>query len=102
VLRDGEYEHITEATIDTDWEGDDNYHRSLRATATTAKGTYEIEGTVLNLVPLRNRRTAPDGEQMMTRISEGMTEWRCDGKVGYGLSEYLDQIIDGQPVGLSG
>jgi hypothetical protein len=21
------------------------------------------------------------------------------GKVGYGLSEYLDQIIDGQPVG---
>jgi hypothetical protein len=30
-----------------------------------------------------------------------MTEWRCDGKVGYGLSEYLDQIVDGQPVGLS-
>ena len=102
ILRDGEYEHITEATIDTDWEGDDNYHRALRATATTAKGTYEIEGRVLNLVPLRNRRTSPDGEQLLTRISEGMTEWRCDGRVGYGLSEYLDQIIDGQPVGLRG
>jgi hypothetical protein len=30
-----------------------------------------------------------------------MTEWRCDGKVGFGLSEYLDQMIDGQPVGVS-
>ena len=24
-----------------------------------------------------------------------------EGKVGYGLSEYLDQIIDGQPVGIA-
>jgi hypothetical protein len=29
-----------------------------------------------------------------------MTEWKCDGRVGYGLSEYLDQIIDGRPVGV--
>jgi hypothetical protein len=28
-----------------------------------------------------------------------MTEYRCDGLVGYGLSEYLDQIVDGQPTG---
>ncbi len=41
----------------------------------------------------------PEGEQLVTRISEGMTEWRCDGRTGYGLSEYLDQIIDGKPVG---
>jgi hypothetical protein len=52
---------------------------------------------VLNLIPLRNRR---DG--MVTRISEGLTEWTlADGRVGYGLSEYLDQIIDDQPVGLA-
>ena len=38
---------------------------------------------------------------LVTRISEGMTEWTLDdGRVGYGLSEYLDQIIDGKPVGL--
>jgi hypothetical protein len=48
---------------------------------------------------LRNRRQTPDGDMLVTRISEGMTEWRCDGKVGFGLSEYLDQIVDGQPVG---
>jgi hypothetical protein len=28
-----------------------------------------------------------------------MTEYRCDGKIGYGLSEYLDQIVDGRPTG---
>jgi hypothetical protein len=28
-----------------------------------------------------------------------MTEYRCDGRVGYGLSEYLDQIVDGRPSG---
>ena len=51
---------------------------------------------MLNLIPLRNRR---DG--LVTRISEGLTKWTLeDGRVGYGLSEYLDQIVDGQPVGL--
>jgi hypothetical protein len=55
---------------------------------------------VLNLVPLRNRRTSPDGTELLTRISEGLTEWHCEGEVGFGLSEYLDQIVDGSPVGL--
>jgi hypothetical protein len=53
---------------------------------------------------LRNRRQTPDGEWLTTRISEGMTQWTMvsdehKGKVGYGLSEYLDQIIDNTPVG---
>jgi hypothetical protein len=39
---------------------------------------------------------------LVTRISEGMTEWTMsDGRTGYGLSEYLDQIIDDEPVGLA-
>jgi hypothetical protein len=53
----------------------------------------------MSLIPLRNRRRTPDGEDLMTRITEGMTEYTCDGQVGYGLSEFLDQIVDGQPVG---
>ncbi|HEY3831993.1 MAG TPA: hypothetical protein VGO03_06845 [Acidimicrobiia bacterium] len=101
ILRNGEYELIEHAEISTDWTGADCYHESLRATARTAKGEYEISGSVIQLIPLRNRRTAPDGEQLVTRISEGMTEWHCDAvdRPGYGLSEYLDQIIDGRPVG---
>ena len=99
VLRDGRYEHIRAASIATVWKGDDQYHAELQATATTADDTYEITGRVLNLIPLRNRRTTPEGEQLVTRISEGLTEWTCRKRSGYGLSEYLDQIVDGQPVG---
>jgi hypothetical protein len=73
----------------------------VRAIAHTADREYEIEGSVLSLIPLRNRRQTPDGDMLVTRISEGMTEWRCDGKVGFGLSEYLDQMVDGQPVGVT-
>jgi hypothetical protein len=101
VLRDGKYEHIHEAQIETDWTGDDVYHRELRAIAKTDGGSYEITGKVLNLIPLRNRRTTPEGEQLITRISEGLTEWTCEGRTGFGLSEYLDQIVDGRPVGAS-
>ena len=88
----------------TDWVGDDLYHQEMRITASTAKKDYEITGSVLNLIPLRNRRTDPEGQQLVTRISEGMTRWEMkggehEGKQGWGMSEYLDQIIDGQPVG---
>jgi hypothetical protein len=59
---------------------------------------------VLSLIPLRNRRQDPTtGDLLVTRISEGLTEWSIDGVdvPGYGLSEYLDQIVDGKPVGLA-
>jgi hypothetical protein len=50
---------------------------------------------------LRNRRRDPQDNELVTRISEGLTRWTLeDGRVGYGLSEYLDQIIEGAPVGL--
>jgi len=38
---------------------------------------------------------------LMTRITEGMTTWKHGDLVGSGLSEYLDQIIDGAPVGVA-
>jgi hypothetical protein len=99
VLHDGEYTMIEEVRIETEW--DENYcQTSLKAWAKTAEREYEVEGKVLNLIPLRNRRKAPDGTELETRITEGMTEYRCDGRVGYGMSEYLDQIIDGKPVGM--
>jgi hypothetical protein len=101
VLEDGEYRTIDDAKLETDWRGADSYHQEVRATAHTADRDYEIEGSVLSLIPLRNRRKTPDGDMLVTRISEGMTEWRCDGKVGFGLSEYLDQMVDGQPVGVN-
>ena len=84
------------------WEGDANYHRNIEAELITDDKTWVVRGSVLNLIPLRNRRRNPDDNELVTRISEGLTEWTLeDGRVGYGLSEYLDQIIEGQPVGLA-
>jgi hypothetical protein len=83
--------------IATQWLGQDQYHDTVRATLATGDQKWQVEGKVLSLVPLRNRR---DGR--VTRISEGLTRWTLsDGRVGYGWSEYLDQIVDGHPVGVS-
>ncbi len=99
VFTEGRYDVIEDSDLKTEWTGNDRYHNRLLVTAKTANDTYEIEGSVLSLVPLRNQRKTPEGDLLVTRISEGMTEWKCRGKVGYGLSEYLDQIVDGKPVG---
>lgn len=100
VFKDGKYDLIKECRIDSDW--DENwYQTALRARVKTESGAeYDVTGKVLSLIPLRNRRKTPDGGALITRITEGMTEYRCNGLVGYGLSEYLDQIVDGKPTGL--
>ncbi len=79
---------VRHVEIETEWAGSEKLHARLRARLTCADGELlEIEGRVLSLIPLRNRR---DGHT--TRIAEGMTEWRCQGRTGFGLSEYLDQV----------
>jgi hypothetical protein len=101
VLKDGAYENITELTIDSDWDALWN-QTALRAKLKTESGAaYEVTGEVISLIPLRNRRKTPEGEELMTRITEGFTEYKCNGMIGYGLSEYLDQIVDGKPVSVS-
>jgi hypothetical protein len=67
----------------------------VRATVHTDARTYEVDGEVWSAIPLRNRRNG-----MTTRIVEGMTRWHHAGIEGSGLSEYLDQIVDGRPVGV--
>jgi hypothetical protein len=84
--------------LSTDYDAE-RFHRSVRASVRTADHTYEVDGTVWSNVPLRNRRATPSGEMQTTRITEGMTTWRCGGLVGSGLAEYLDQLVDGVPVG---
>ncbi|MEZ5382502.1 MAG: hypothetical protein R2754_12005 [Microthrixaceae bacterium] len=98
VLIGDEYQLITDCRIDTEWDA----HReptSMRCLATTEHDTYEVTGTVLSKIPLRNRRTTPDGESLHTRISEAMTRFECNGRRGIGMAEYLDQVVDGRPVG---
>jgi hypothetical protein len=87
VYREGRNHPVRHVALETEFDGPERYHRSLRARLTTDAGELEVSGRVLSLVPLRNRR---DGQ--VTRISEGLTEYRCGDAVGYGLAEYLDQL----------
>ena len=57
--------------------------RDARERRRSTRSTARCKG----FIPLRNRRAGHD-----THIGEGMTEYVLDGeRVGYGLSEYLDQ-----------
>jgi hypothetical protein len=83
-------ERIVKTEIETEWASEQRLHDRIRVRATTASGeVVDATGRVLAMIPLRNRR---DGK--VTRIAEGMTEWRWGDRVGYGLSEYLDHLVD--------
>jgi hypothetical protein len=103
VWEDGQLHLCNDFEISTEWVGDDTYHQEVSAVLRSKDKEWKVTGKVLDLIPLRNRRPDPDtGDMLVTRISEGMTEWTLeDGRTGYGLSEYLDQIIDGAPVGIA-
>ena len=76
--------------VTTELVGEQQLHDRIRVRATTKSGeVHEMTGRVLSMIPLRNRR-----EGRVTRIAEGMTEWRWGDRVGYGLSEYLDHLAE--------
>jgi hypothetical protein len=81
--------HIVKVDVQTEFAGEQQLHDKIKVTCDTADGAAPIviTGKVLSMIPLRNRRAG-----IVTRIAEGMTEWNWDGKIGYGLSEYLDHF----------
>ena len=83
-------EAIVKTEVATEFVGEQQLHDRMQVRATTKSGeVIEITGKVLSMIPLRNRR-----EGRVTRIAEGMTEWRWGDRVGYGLSEYLDHLAE--------
>lgn len=88
VFRDGRVDPVRHVSIETEWREPGHYHQEIAAQLRTDQGELSVVGRVLTILPLRNRR---DGH--VTRISEGFTQWRCGNAVGYGISEYLDQMV---------
>ncbi|MDO8389952.1 MAG: hypothetical protein Q7V57_05650 [Actinomycetota bacterium] len=108
VWENGQLHLCDHVELRTVTRGDEAYHQSIEGLIRSTKSDREwrFTGEVIDLIPLRNRRQGPDGQWLTTRISEGMTRWTVQsgpfaGRVGHGLSEYLDQIIDGGPVGIA-
>ena len=88
VVRGDTLDPVTSARVSAEFEENGLYHRSVSASLETRGGeSLEIRGEVKGFIPLRNRR-----EGLVTHIGEGMTEWRCGDRVGYGLSEFLRQV----------
>jgi hypothetical protein len=90
IARKGQpHVNIAKVNIETEFAGEQKLHDRIKVTCETVDGgaPIVITGKVLSMIPLRNRRNG-----MVTRIAEGMTEWRWGDKVGYGLSEYLDHL----------
>jgi hypothetical protein len=85
---------IERVDLETDFVGEQKVHDRIRARFHRSDGgkPLEVRGRVLSLVPCRNRRSG-----WVTRVSEGMTEWRLDDRIGYGMSEYLDHLEKGGP-----
>src|SRR5262249_42055237 len=69
--------NVRKVEIATEFTGEQKLHDKIRATI-LADGSDEpiiVTGKVISMIPLRNRRAA-----MVTRIAEGMTEWRWGDK----------------------
>jgi hypothetical protein len=84
---------IERVELETRFAGEQQLHHDIRVRLHPADGraALDVTGRVLSIVPCRNRRAG-----WVTRIAEGMTEWRLGGRVGTGMSEYLDHLQKGE------
>lgn len=97
LLVDGNYEEVVEFDLATDWtdrKDPARVHLGVR----TANRKALIEGEVVMLAPLRNRRKA-GGETLVSRIAEGFTRFSWEGRNGYGMTEYIERMEEGKLAG---
>ncbi len=94
---DDRYEEITDLDILNEWN-DARDPVSFLLTVRTAQRCAVIRGRILNCAPLRNRREE-DGVLLESRIAECFTELDWDGRQGFGMTEYVERLVDGVPAG---
>lgn len=94
---DGDYEEITDLDLLNEWN-EARDPTSFVLTVRTARRAALLRGRILNCAPLRNRREE-GGVLLESRIAECFTELEWDGRRGYGMTEYVERVIDGVPAG---
>ena len=95
---DGDYEDIIDLDVFTEWDERKDPVR-VQLGVRTARRAVRISGEVITMAPLRNRRQVGD-QELACRIAEGFTRWRWeDGRDGLGMTEYIEFLEDGEPVG---
>ncbi len=94
---DGQYEEITDLDLFTEWTPRKDPARMMLGVR-TAQRAVRIEGEVLCMLPLRNRREE-NGVSLQSRIAEGFTRWTWGDRQGLGMTEYIEVLENGEPVG---
>ena len=94
----GQFEEIIDVDLVTQWSEMKDPKR-IDLGLRTPKRAVLLHGEVETLAPLSNRRKLADGSELRTRIAEGFTKWTWRDLSGYGLSEYIERVEDGVPVG---
>jgi hypothetical protein len=97
LMFDGAYEEVTDLDLHTVWSPEQDPVAVTLGVRTAARKAT-IEGRVLTMAPLRNRRRAGE-EVLVSRVAEGFTEFTWDGRTGYGMIEYIERVEDGGAVG---
>jgi hypothetical protein len=89
--------------VDLATERDDRHEQTAVTVVLSGGGLkWTVRGRAQSTVPLRHRRSEDTGGPAVTRIVKSLMSWTLDdGRVLGGMSEYLDQIVDGRPVGLA-
>ena len=94
---DGDYEDITDLDVYTEWTARKD-PKAMRLGVRTAKRAVQLQGEVIQMAPLSNRRKVGD-EILASRIAEGLTMWTWGDRTGIGVTEYIENLKDGEPVG---
>jgi hypothetical protein len=97
LLIDGEYDAVMDLSVVTDWDERQD-PLGARIGVRTATRSFLIDAAVLSVAPLRTRRVE-GGQSLVSRIAEGHSRFRWDGREGWGMSEYIERLEDGRPVG---
>jgi hypothetical protein len=85
---DGETEDLEDVTITSAYKADSILHESIVLTGKTASGKpIHVNGKVLTVCP--TKVPMPGG---VTFINEGLAEFECNGKTGYGISEHWHRV----------
>src|SRR3954453_8222747 len=88
VWTDGEDARIRGWKVRTGLEDDGVTHTATHVHATDKLGrVHELDAEILRVEPGRT-----GGKANTTIVNEGLARWHYQGRVGYGISEYLHQL----------